>query len=144
MTLQLDLPEVVAEVVAAFEAYEAALRANDVAALQAFFVSSPAAVRLGLAEHGFGMQSIAQQRHHLPKISAGRRLYNTVITTLGTQAAAVSTESSSPDSDHIGRQTQTWVRVPSGWKILTAHVSVVLPPVRRAFDADAPVRSKRE
>jgi len=140
---QLDLPEVMAELASAFAAYEAALLANDVAALNDFFVASAATVRLGIAEHAFGIQSIALQRARLTKVSPQRRLHNTVITTIGRDAGAVSTEFAAAENDLVGRQSQTWVRTAAGWKIVAAHVSVIAPPLVRNFDAAAPVQSVR-
>ena len=141
---QLNLPAIVAEVAGVFAAYEAALLANDAAALNAFFLASASTVRLGVAEHAFGIRSIEEQRARLPKISTGRRLHNTVITTWGTDLAAVSTEFAAPDTLLLGRQSQTWVRTVAGWKILAAHVSTIASPVTRSFDATAPVQSRRE
>ena len=144
MSAPLDLPEIVAEVAEVFAAYEAALRANDLSTLNAFFLQSAATVRLGIAEHAFGIRSVIAQRARLPQISPLRQLHNTVITTVGRDAAAVSTEFSTPDSASVGRQSQTWVRTPAGWKIVAAHVSVLDAPFERCFDTAAPVRRKRE
>lgn len=140
----LDLPEVVAEVADVFAAYEAALLANDSAALNAFFLASVATVRLGIAEHAFGIASVMAQRARLPKISPLRQLHNTVITTVGRDVAAISTEFSTPDSAAVGRQSQTWIRTDAGWRIVAAHVSLIDVPFERCFDAAAPVRRKRE
>ena len=139
---QLNLPAIVAEVAAVFAEYEAALRANDIAAINEFFLDAAATVRLGIAEHGFGRASIDQQRAKLPPIPAGRRLHNTVISTWGSDAAVVSTEFSAPDAPTLGRQSQTWVRTAHGWKILAAHVSTVAHPIPRSFDPAAPVQRK--
>lgn len=139
----IDLPEVVAELASAFAAYEAALLANDLDALNGFFLPSAATVRMGIAEHAFGIESIVVQRARLPRISPHRRLHNTVITSIGRDAGAVSTEFATTENDLIGRQTQTWARTAAGWKIVAAHVSVIAPTLVRSFDAAAPVQRVR-
>jgi hypothetical protein len=138
-----DLPEVVAELAGAFAAYEAALLDNDLGALNDFFLPSPSTVRLGIAEHAFGIESIVMQRAGLPGISPHRRLHNTVITAIGRDAGVVSTQLASAENDLIGRRSQTGVRTVSGWKIVAAHVSVIAPTLVRSFDAAAPVQRVR-
>ena len=123
--------EIVAEVSAVFGRYEAALLANDVAALNEFFWSSRHTVRFGLAEHGFGIDSIAAQRAALVPVHPQRRLGKVVITTFGDDLASVAAEFSAPDNSRIGRQTQVWARFADDWRIVCAHVSL----------ADAPARS---
>jgi ketosteroid isomerase-like protein len=122
-----DLPDVVAEVREAFERYEAALRAHDLGAIDAFFWDDPRAVRYGVAsaEHGYGSEAIRAQRRRMAPVSPVRLLARTVITAFGQDAATVSTEFAGAEPDRVGRQTQTWVRLPCGWRIAVAHVSVV-------------------
>jgi hypothetical protein len=124
---EVNRPEVVAEVRAAFERYEAALVAHDVPHLDAFFWDSAQAVRYGLAEHGYGIEAIRVQRARAAPVPAGRRLRRTVISTFGQDAASVCTEFTSPGSHRVGRQTQTWIRFGGGWRIVAAHVSAVDP-----------------
>jgi ketosteroid isomerase-like protein len=121
-------PDLVAEVRAVFERYEQALRTHDIEALNGFFVRSPDTVRFGLAEQNYGYEAIAAYRRGTSRVSAGRQLRHTVISTFGENVACVSTEFTDPammgpEVICIGRQTQTWVRTLSGWKILAAHVS---------------------
>lgn len=121
----LDAPDVVAEVRRTFERYEAALRAHDLAALDGFFWDDRRTVRYGVAEQGYGSEAIRAQRARLPPVWPARRLARTVVTALGRDVATVSTEFLDQDPGRVGRQTQTWVRLPCGWRIAVAHVSVV-------------------
>jgi ketosteroid isomerase-like protein len=115
---------VVREVGAAFERYEQALRRHDVEALNAFFVPTGHSVRYGLAEQHYGIEAIAAWRRSAPPVHPRRRLLRTVISAYGPDVACVSAEFSDPDTDGIGRQTQTWVRTGAGWQIAVAHVSL--------------------
>ncbi len=119
-----DLPDVVAEVSQAFERYEAALRAHDLAALDAFFWDDRRAVRYGLAEHGYGAETIRAQRRRMAPVWPARRLARTVVTAFGRDVATVSTEFVGDDAGRVGRQTQTWVRLAGSWRVAVAHVSV--------------------
>ena len=126
--LAIDLPEVVAEVKAAHERYERALVSNDDAVLGASFRNDPRTVRYGNAENLYGYAEIEAYRAG----SSGpgpRRLARTVITTYGRDFAVASTlayRASAPGK--IGRQMQTWVRFPDGWKIVAAHASTIDEP----------------
>jgi len=121
----LNVPEVIAQVRVQFERYEAALLAHDIDAINSFFLDSAVTVRLGVAEHGYGMEAIRIYRQRAEPVHPQRRLQHTVITTIGSQAASVCTEFVAPNADMIGRQTQTWALTSSGWKIVAAHVSQV-------------------
>jgi hypothetical protein len=125
---QINLPAVLAEVRALFASYEEALRRNDHAALDSYFWPSADAVRHGLAELSYGIDAIRRDRRGAEPVPADRRLRNTVVATFGRNAASVCTEFTSPGSPLIGRQTQTWIRFPSGWKIVAAHVSRIAAP----------------
>jgi hypothetical protein len=121
----INQPQVIAEVRAVFEEYEAALLRNDIEALNHFFLDCPETVRYGVAEHSVGISAIRAYRREAPPIPAGRRLQNTVIVTFGRELACVSTEFLTPESRYVGRQTQTWIRLAEGWRIMAAHVSQV-------------------
>ena len=121
--LELNLPQVVAEVTAVFTAYEQALMTNDVEAMNAAF--SEHAVRYGIAECQYGAEAIAAWRAGADPIPDGRRLGPTVIATFGADTACVSTEFRYPGSSDVGRQTQTWIRLADGWRIVNAHVSTL-------------------
>jgi len=124
--MQVNIPEVVEEVRALFERYEAALAAKDVAVLDATFWDSPQTIRYALHENGYGFDEIHAHRVRRPPgpgiKTARRRL---VITTLGHDLATVNLEFDMRGRDTPGRQSQTWVRFPDrGWKVVAAHVSV--------------------
>jgi hypothetical protein len=119
---KINLPEIVAEVTAAFMRYEEALNANDVAVLNELFRDAPYALRYGLAEELYGHAQIAAFRGaRIPP--ARRAIANTVITTFGRDFATASTEFRRPGQARLGRQQQSWVRFPEGWRIVAAHVS---------------------
>jgi ketosteroid isomerase-like protein len=119
-----DLP-VLAAVRAAFEAYETALMANDVAALDGFFWPSSLAIRFGAGESLFGHEAIAAFRAARAGGSPQRALQNTRITSFGADYAVATTEFRRAGEARLGRQTQVWVRFPDlGWRIVSAHVSL--------------------
>jgi hypothetical protein len=124
--MQINDPEIVAEVAAAFARYEAALVGNDVAMLTALFWSSPLTIRYGIAENLYGAEEIAAFRGARSPVGLARRLSRTVITTYGNDFATTSTlfhRDSAPGK--IGRQMQSWARLPEGWRIVAAHVSLI-------------------
>jgi len=124
--MDIDLPDVVAEVRAAFEEYERALVSNDVAALDAAFHDDPRTIRFGAGENLFGHAEIRAYRAARSPADLARTLSNTVITTYGRDFAVASTlfrRDGAPGK--VGRQMQTWVRFPQGWRVTAAHVSVI-------------------
>jgi Protein of unknown function (DUF3225) len=124
--MDIDLPDVVAEVRAAFEAYERALVTNDVAALDAVFRDDPRTIRFGGGENLFGYAQIKAFRAARLPAGLARTLSHTVITTYGRDVAIASTlfhRDTAPGK--VGRQMQTWVRFPEGWRVVAAHVSVI-------------------
>jgi hypothetical protein len=126
----IDRPEILAQVRAAFARYEAALVANDVSVLDELFWNDPRTVRYGATENLYGYHAIQAFRAGRSPAGLARDLSETVIVTYGEDFATASTlfrRSGAPG--RIGRQTQTWVRQPEGWRIVAAHVSVI--------DADA-------
>ena len=123
--MTVNLPEVVAEVTAAFERYEVALVTNDVAVLDELFWNSPHTLRYGATENLYGFDAIREFRASRPSTGLARTLGRTVITTFGTDFATASTEFFRAGSDRVGRQSQTWVRTPEGWKVVAAHVSLM-------------------
>jgi hypothetical protein len=129
MTMSIDLPEIVAEVRAVFDRYEQALVANDVETLDALFADDPRTVRFGGTENLFGFAAIKAFRSARSPAGLARTLSNTVITTYGRDAAVASTlfhRGNAPGK--VGRQMQTWVRRPDGWRVVAAHVSVIDEP----------------
>ena len=124
-----DDPETLAEMRANFEAYERALVGNDVAALDGFFVASDRAVRFGATENLFGIEAIRAFRAARSPVGLGRALERTQITTYGRDlgiAATLFRRANAPGK--VGRQMQTWVRFPQGWRIVAAHISVIDEP----------------
>jgi len=127
--MEIDRPEVVAEVTAAFERYEEALISNDVATLDALFRNDPRTIRYGGGEILYGYAEIEAFRAGRSPVGLARTLSKTVITTYGRDVAVVSTLFHRPTSPgKIGRQMQTWVRFPEGWRVVAAHVSVIDAP----------------
>jgi hypothetical protein len=127
--MEIDLPEVVAEVKAVFERYERALVANDVVTLDELFRNDPRTIRYGAAENLYGHAEIAAFRASRSPAGLARILTRTVISTYGRDHALASTlyhRASVPGK--IGRQMQTWVRFPEGWRVVAAHVSMIDKP----------------
>lgn len=123
--MQINIPEVVAEVTSAFSMYEAALTGNDVAMLDTLFWPSEHVVRFGATENLYGHDQILAFRKTRPSHGLHRTLRNTVITTFGHDFATANTEFTRETSDRIGRQSHCWARLPDGWKIVAAHVSLM-------------------
>src|SRR5438105_3329762 len=127
--MDIDLPEVVAEVRAAFERYEKALVANDVSVLNAVFHVDRRSIRFGTGENLFGHGEIEAFRAARSPIGLARTLSKTVITTYGRDFAVASTLFHRPSMrGKVGRQMQTWLRCPEGWRVVAAHVSIIEEP----------------
>jgi hypothetical protein len=127
--MEIDLPDVLAEVTAQFERYERALVSNDVAVLDELFRKDSRTLRYGVAENLYGHHEIASFRAARSPIGLMRKIARTVITTYGRDSAVASTlfyRENAPGK--VGRQMQTWVRCPEGWRIVAAHVSVIDEP----------------
>lgn len=126
MIVEIDHPEVMAEVRAAFDRYEQALVSNDVAVLDELFRDDPRTVRYGAGGNLYGYDEIRAFRAARSPVALGRRLMKTVITTYGRDFAVASTLYERPSAPgRIGRQMQTWVRFPEGWRVVAAHVSLM-------------------
>lgn len=122
--MDINIPDVVAEVTAVFQRYEKALISNDIAVLDELFWQSPQTVRFGVGENLYGYDAIATFRSKRSSANLERVLINTVITTYGRDFATVNTEfKRPPSSNQIGRQSQTWMRTVEGWRVVSAHVS---------------------
>lgn len=124
-TPAINLPDVLAEVTAVFERYEAALVGNDVAVLDELFWDSPHTLRYGATENLYGFDAIREFRAARPSTGLARTLGKTVITTYGRDFATANTEFFRHGSDRTGRQSQTWLRTPEGWRVVAAHVSLL-------------------
>jgi len=129
--VEVDLPDVLAEVKAVFERYEKALVSNEIATLDELFRPDARTIRYGVAENLYGHEEVAAFRAGRSPINLARALSRTVITTYGRDFAVASTlfhRDSMPGK--IGRQMQTWVRFPEGWRVAAAHVSVIDDPAK--------------
>jgi hypothetical protein len=123
--MEIDLPEVVAEVRAEFDRYEKALNENDVGTLNAIFRNDPRTIRYGGTENLYGYAEIKAFRG--ARTPPGTRtIAKTVISTYGRDHAVASTLFRRPSMpSKVGRQMQTWVRFPEGWRVVAAHVSMI-------------------
>jgi hypothetical protein len=124
--MKINDPAVIAEVEAAFMAYEKALNENDVAVLDASFKDAPETIRYGMGENLYGFREIAAFRSARSPVGLLRTIERTVITTYGDAMATANTlfrrESM---AGKVGRQSQTWVKFPEGWRVVAAHVSAI-------------------
>jgi len=123
--VQLNLPEIVAEVTGAFERYEKALNENDQAVLNELFWDSPHTLRYGINEQLYGYAAIKGFRANRPAIDLRRDLLKVVITTYGRDLATASCEYRRLETGRLGRQMQTWLRTEEGWRVVAAHVSLL-------------------
>lgn len=126
--MDINLPDVHAEVTAAFTRYEHALVHNQVDVLDELFWNSPHTVRYGVGENLVGIEAIRAFRIARPSVGLARSLQDTVITTFGRDAATAMTLFRREGGTKIGRQSQTWARMPQGWCVVAAHVSLLDPP----------------
>ena len=124
MTL-INLPEVVAEVTAAFDRYEDALVNNKVEVLDELFWNSPHTLRFGATENLYGYAEIRAFRAARPAQGLAREILRTVITTYGLDFATANVEFRRDGSTRTGRQSQTWMRTAQGWRVVAAHVSLL-------------------
>jgi hypothetical protein len=127
--MEIDLPDVLAEVTAQFARYEKALVSNEVAVLDELFRADGRTLRYGVGEILYGYDAIMAFRAARSPIGLNRKTAKTVITTYGRDAAVASTlfyRDTLPGK--VGRQMQTWIRFPEGWRIVAAHVSIIDEP----------------
>jgi hypothetical protein len=126
--MQVNLPDIVAEVTAASDRYEKALVGNDVAVLDELFWDSPHTLRYGVTENLYGYGEICAFRASRPAQGLARAVLKQVITTYGRDFATVNLEFQRAGSAKTGRQSQTWMRTPAGWRVVAAHVSLLAQP----------------
>jgi ketosteroid isomerase-like protein len=127
--MDVDLPDVVAEVREAFARYEAALVNNDVATLGALFRDDSRTLRYGIGENLYGYAAIQGFRAARSPVGLMRKTAKTVITAYGKDTAVASTLFYRDSlAGRVGRQMQTWVRFAEGWRIVAAHVSIIDEP----------------
>ena len=123
--MDINLPDVVAEVTAVFDRYEQALVTNDVAVLDELFWNSPHTLRYGVTENLYSYDAIRAFRAGRPAQGLERALLRTEITTYGRDFATANVEFQRANSAKPGRQSQTWMRTPEGWRVVAAHVSLL-------------------
>ena len=121
----INLPAVLAEVEAAFAEYERALVTNDVPVLDRLFWDSPHTLRYGAGENLYGYDAIRAFRQGRPAANLEREITARAITTFGQDFAVANVEFRRAGSDRTGRQSQTWARLPEGWRVVSAHVSLM-------------------
>jgi Protein of unknown function (DUF3225) len=128
--MEVDLPDVLAEVTVQFARYEQALVSNDVAVLDELFRADKRTLRYGIAENLYGYDAIMAFRAARSPVGLMRTTAQTVISTYGRDTAIASTlfYRDAWAGSRVGRQMQTWVRFPEGWKIVAAHVSIIDEP----------------
>jgi hypothetical protein len=122
---EINNPQVLAEVSAVFERYEAALVANDVATLDELFWASPHTLRYGVGENLYGIDAIRAFRAARPATGLAREILQTRITTYGDSFATANVEFQRVGASRSGRQSQTWLKTPDGWRVVAAHVSLI-------------------
>ena len=127
MSMPINEPEVLAEMLAVFARYEDALVNNRVEVLDELFWPSEFTVRYGAGENLVGIEAIRAFRNARSPAGLARTLGNTVITTYGRDFATASTEFHRDGNSAVGRQSQTWVRFAQGWRVVAAHVSMINP-----------------
>lgn len=123
--MDINLPDVVAEVTVAFARYETALVNNQVDVLDELFWNSPHTLRYGAGENLYGYDAIRAFRAGRSPQGLARRVLRTAIATYGRDFATTNIEFQRDGSDRIGRQSQTWMRTPQGWRVVSAHVSLM-------------------
>lgn len=122
--MDVNRPDVIAEVHDVFERYETALVANDLAVLDELFWDSPHTERIGLSDRQHGSDEVRAVRRAVERQTSPRTLRELVITTFGDDTAVVTTEFVREGGTlPVGRQSQTWIRMPEGWRVVAAHVS---------------------
>ena len=123
--MEINLPDVLTEVTAAFDRYEMALVTNDVSVLDELFWNSPHTLRYGATENLYGFDAICAFRAGRPTLGLARTILKTVITTYGHDFATANVEFQREGSAKTGRQSQTWMRTIHGWRVVAAHVSLL-------------------
>jgi hypothetical protein len=123
--MEINIPDVVTEVRAAFARYETAITTNDIATLNDLFWNSPYTIRYGIGEQLYGHRQIAGFRAAREPVDLRRELLRVVITTYGRDMATASCEYRRLESKRLGRQMQTWMRTGKGWRVVAAHVSLL-------------------
>jgi hypothetical protein len=123
--MQLNDPVALAELTTAFAQYEQALVTNDIATLDRLFWNSPHTLRYGAGENLYGFDAIQEFRNSRPSQGLDRKVTRTALTTFGSDYGVANIEFIRAGSERIGRQSQSWVRFDEGWRVVSAHVSLM-------------------
>lgn len=126
--MKINDPKVLAEVTAAFERYERAMVTNDVTVLDELFFNDPNTIRYGVTENLYSYEEIKAFRAARSPLNLARKLDRTKITSYGEDFATANTLFMREGGTKLGRQSQTWIRTPSGWRVVAAHVSLIDKP----------------
>jgi Protein of unknown function (DUF3225) len=126
--MDINIPQVWEQLALQSARYEAALVSNDVAVLDELFWDSPHTLRYGATENLYGYAEICAFRAARPSAGLLRTVLKTVITTYGHDTGTVNIEFQRLGSERTGRQSQTWVRTAKGWRVVAAHVSLLVTP----------------
>jgi hypothetical protein len=126
--MKINDPATLAEVTAAFERYEEALVTNDIDVLDELFFDDPNTIRYGVAENLYGYQEIKAFRAARSPAGLARKLQRTKITSYGGDFATANTLFVREGGTKLGRQSQTWIRTDAGWRVVSAHVSLIDKP----------------
>lgn len=124
--MQINIPEVLADVETQFDRYEQALVTNDVAVLDELFWNAPQTLRYGAGENLYGYDAIQAFRQGRPANNLEREITARSVTTFGADFAVANIEFRREGNPRTGRQSQSWVRMPEGWRVVAAHVSLML------------------
>lgn len=133
-----NIPDVLDEVATQFARYEQALIANDVGVLDELFWNSPHTLRYGITENLYGYEAIQAFRAGRPAQGLARVVLKTVITTYGHDFATANVEFQRAGGTRSGRQSQTWLRTPGGWRVVAAHVSLMDAAAPASANPDLP------
>ena len=125
--MRINDPETVAELHALYPQYETALVTNDAETLTRMFWTSPHVTRFGITENLHGIAEIAAFRKGRPSANLARNVRRLDIVTFGRDYGTINLEFERTVNGKIvsGRQSQVWARLPEGWRIVAAHVSVL-------------------
>ena len=126
--MEVNLPEVLAKVCEQFARYEKALASNDVAVRDELFWRSPHTLRYGLGENLHGFDATAAFRSQRAATGLEHEVLRTAITTFGIDFVTANIEFRRVGSERVGRQSQTWMHTPEGWRVASAHASLLAVP----------------
>ncbi len=125
--MEINDPEVIAELRTLYPLYEAALVGNDVETLTKMFWASPHAIRFGVGENLYGVDEIEAFRKSRPAVNLARHVVRLEIASFGKDFGSITLEFERDTASGVvrGRQSQVWVRLDGGWRIVSAHVSML-------------------